>query len=257
MKKAGPFSPGEDLGCTGAVSGFFSPSASLAAVAGSWLPVKPRGYVEAQNPSSWPPAMLWEGRAGVRWGFTLFPSWQEKTRGMGTQGGSFLPLLHPRVSTLDGGDGHRRQTLLQPGLFMGKGCSRGKGEEIWGCAPSCLHNACLRSLPVSLVLSQPIPPVSLALQVDACIPPRPFSAPPELGEHLGALSTPKAAATQLTPLGPCCTEPPLKGPRFSTTSEPRSHEAPHGGSGSTGHRCTKSPPPRAQIHLGASQREAG
>ena len=161
------------------------------------------------------------------------------------------------ASTLDEGDGHGRQTPLRPGLFMGKGCSQGRGEEFWGYAPSCLPNACLRSLPFRLVLSQSIPPLSLSQQDNVCIPPCPFSAIPELGKHLGPLSTPKAAATQLTPLGLCSTEPPLMGPPFSITSKPRSHAAPRCSSGSLEHHCTKSPPPRAQIHPGASHHEAG
>lgn len=187
-------------------------------------------------------------------GFHPLSSMQENTRD-GDMLGSFLPLLHPHVSTLDGGDGHGWQTLLQPGLSMGKGCFQATGEEFWGF--SCLHNACLRSLPFSPVLSWPIPPLSLSQQGDVCILPRPFSAPPELGKHLGALSTPKAAATQLTPLGLCSTEPPLMGPHFSITSKPRSHETPHCSSRSMGHRCTKSPSPRAHIHPEASHCEAG
>lgn len=47
--------------------------------------------------------------------------------------------------------------------FRGKGLlPGGRGEEFWGYASSCLHNACLRSLPFSPVLSQLIPPLSLS-----------------------------------------------------------------------------------------------
>lgn len=109
-------------------------------------------------------------------GFHPLSSLQENTRG-GDMVGRFLPLLHPHVSILDGGDGHGRQTLLQPGLFMGKGCFQGRGEEFGGYIPSCLHNACLRSLPFSPVLSWPIPPLSLSQQGDVCILPCPSLLP--------------------------------------------------------------------------------
>lgn len=89
-----PYPQEGTLGCTWGHIWIFPSQCLFGGYAGSWLPFKPRVYAEAQQLSSWPPVIFWEGQAGVRWGFTLFHPCR-KIQGTGTCWGASFPCSIP------------------------------------------------------------------------------------------------------------------------------------------------------------------
>lgn len=229
-------------------------------VLGPSSPLKPGDTWRCSIPSSRLPVIFWEGHAGVSRGFTLFHPLR-KTQGMGRRRGetSFpcsITASPPWMEETDTDGKHR----FSQGFSWERAAPRGERRGILGLRIQ-LPSQRLSEVSALQPGALPAHPSPQPFPVRRCLhPPSPLLCPPpppELGGYLGALSTPKSAATQLTPLDLCSTEPPLMGPHSSITSEPRSHAASRCGSGSLGHRRGRSPPPRAQIHPRASHREAG